>query len=38
MASRDTVAQALAALGRDAAVRAEALAPLEFVALAEALQ
>jgi 16S rRNA (adenine1518-N6/adenine1519-N6)-dimethyltransferase len=37
-ASRQTVAQALAALGRDPAVRAEALAPHEFVALAEALR
>jgi 16S rRNA (adenine1518-N6/adenine1519-N6)-dimethyltransferase len=37
-ASRETVAEALAALGRDPAVRAEALAPHEFVALAEAFR
>jgi 16S rRNA (adenine1518-N6/adenine1519-N6)-dimethyltransferase len=37
LASRAEAAAALAAIGRDASVRAEALAPREFVALAEAL-
>ena len=37
-ASREAAAEALAALGRDPAIRAEALAPHEFVALAEALR
>lgn len=37
-ASRVAAADALAAIGRDANVRAEALAPPEFVALAKALQ
>ena len=37
LAPRERAAEALAAIGRDAAVRAEALAPPEFVALAEAL-
>jgi len=37
LASREDAAAALAAIGRPAAVRAEALAPPEFVALAEAL-
>jgi len=37
LASRDEAAAALAAIGRPAAIRAEALAPPEFVALAEAL-
>ncbi len=37
LASREQAAAALAAIGRDAATRAEALAPPEFVALAEAL-
>ena len=36
--SRAAAVEALAAIGRDANVRAEALAPHEFVALAEALQ
>jgi 16S rRNA (adenine1518-N6/adenine1519-N6)-dimethyltransferase len=35
---RDRVAEALAAIGRDPATRAEALAPGEFVALADALR
>ena len=37
VASRAAAADALARIGRDASVRAEALAPVEFVALAEAL-
>jgi 16S rRNA (adenine1518-N6/adenine1519-N6)-dimethyltransferase len=37
MARRETVAEALATIGRDPSVRAEELAPPEFVALAEAL-
>jgi len=37
-ASREEAAEALAALGRAAETRAEALAPAEFVALAEALR
>ena len=37
LAERERAAAALAAIGRDAAVRAEALAPPEFVALAAAL-
>ena len=37
LASRQRAVDALAAIGRDANVRAEALAPREFVALAEAL-
>jgi 16S rRNA (adenine1518-N6/adenine1519-N6)-dimethyltransferase len=37
LASREQGADALAAIGRDAATRAEALAPSEFVALARAL-
>ena len=37
-ASRAAAADALAAIGRDANVRAEALAPEEFLALAEALR
>jgi 16S rRNA (adenine1518-N6/adenine1519-N6)-dimethyltransferase len=37
-ASRDRAVDALAAIGRDANVRAEALAPQEFVALAEAMR
>jgi 16S rRNA (adenine1518-N6/adenine1519-N6)-dimethyltransferase len=37
VASRDRAVEALAAIGRDADVRAEALAPPEFVALTEAL-
>jgi 16S rRNA (adenine1518-N6/adenine1519-N6)-dimethyltransferase len=37
LASRERAVQALAAIGRDASVRAEALAPAEFVALTEAL-
>ena len=37
-ASRDEAAMALEAIGRDPAVRAEALAPPEFVALADALR
>ena len=36
--SRAAAVEALAAIGRDATVRAEALAPHEFVALTEALQ
>ncbi len=38
LASRELGAEALAALGRPADARAEALAPLEFVALAETLE
>jgi len=37
VATRDRAAAALASIGRDTAVRAEELAPPEFVALAEAL-
>jgi 16S rRNA (adenine1518-N6/adenine1519-N6)-dimethyltransferase len=37
LTSREEAAAALAAIGRDPAVRAEALAPREFVALADAL-
>ena len=37
LASRDDAAQALAAIGRDSRVRAEALEPQEFVALTQAL-
>jgi 16S rRNA (adenine1518-N6/adenine1519-N6)-dimethyltransferase len=37
VASRERAAEALAAIGRDAGVRAEALAPHEFPALADAL-
>jgi 16S rRNA (adenine1518-N6/adenine1519-N6)-dimethyltransferase len=37
LAQRDAAAAALAQIGRDATTRAEALAPHEFVALAEAL-
>ena len=37
LAPREQAAEALAAIGRDASVRAEALAPQEFVALAAAL-
>ncbi len=37
LVSRERAVQALAEIGRDASVRAEALAPPEFVALAEAL-
>jgi len=37
LASRDRGVAALAAIGRDASVRAEALAPSEFVALTQAL-
>jgi 16S rRNA (adenine1518-N6/adenine1519-N6)-dimethyltransferase len=37
VASRDRAVEAIAAIGRDANVRAEELAPPEFVALAEAL-
>ena len=37
LASREAAAAALAAIGRAAEIRAEALAPQEFVALAEAL-
>ena len=37
LASRDAAAAALAAIGREAGVRAEALSPPEFVALAQAL-
>ena len=37
LTSRGAAADALAAIGRDASTRAEALAPAEFVALAEAL-
>jgi 16S rRNA (adenine1518-N6/adenine1519-N6)-dimethyltransferase len=38
LASREDAVAALAAIGRDAAVRAEALAPPEFVALGAALE
>ena len=38
LATREEAAAALAAIGRPAEIRAEALAPAEFVALAEALQ
>ena len=38
LATREQATDALAAIGRPAEVRAEALAPAEFVALAEALQ
>ena len=38
LASREAAAEALAAIGRPAEIRAEALAPAEFVALSEALQ
>ncbi len=38
LASRDRAAEALAAIGRSAETRAEALAPPEFVTLAEALR
>ena len=38
LATREDAAEALAAIGRPAEIRAEALAPAEFVALAEALQ
>jgi 16S rRNA (adenine1518-N6/adenine1519-N6)-dimethyltransferase len=38
VAPRDRAAEALAAIGRDPASRAEALAPEEFVALADALR
>ena len=38
LASRDQAVEALAAIGRDPSVRAEALAPPEFLALAEALR
>ena len=38
LASREQVAAALARIGREPATRAEALAPEEFVALANALQ
>jgi 16S rRNA (adenine1518-N6/adenine1519-N6)-dimethyltransferase len=38
VASRTAAADALAAIGREAATRAEALAPREFVALTEALR
>ncbi|MFN2628944.1 MAG: 16S rRNA (adenine(1518)-N(6)/adenine(1519)-N(6))-dimethyltransferase RsmA [Gaiellaceae bacterium] len=37
-ASRGRAAEGLAAIGRDSATRAEALAPAEFIALAEALR
>jgi len=37
LAPRHSAAEALEAIGRDAGVRAEELAPPEFVALAEAL-
>jgi 16S rRNA (adenine1518-N6/adenine1519-N6)-dimethyltransferase len=37
VAERSRAAEALQAIGRDAAVRAEALAPAEFVALTQAL-
>jgi 16S rRNA (adenine1518-N6/adenine1519-N6)-dimethyltransferase len=37
LASRETAVRALAAIDRDRSVRAEALAPVDFVALAEAL-
>jgi 16S rRNA (adenine1518-N6/adenine1519-N6)-dimethyltransferase len=38
LAPREAAVEALAAIGREPAVRAEALAPVEFVALAEALR
>jgi 16S rRNA (adenine1518-N6/adenine1519-N6)-dimethyltransferase len=38
LAPRDRAAEALAVIGRDPATRAEALAPQEFVSLAEALR
>jgi 16S rRNA (adenine1518-N6/adenine1519-N6)-dimethyltransferase len=38
VADRDSVAQALTAIGRDASTRAEALKPAEFVALTRALE
>jgi 16S rRNA (adenine1518-N6/adenine1519-N6)-dimethyltransferase len=38
VASRERTAEALGAIGRPAGIRAEALEPLEFVALAEALR
>jgi 16S rRNA (adenine1518-N6/adenine1519-N6)-dimethyltransferase len=38
LASRERAAEALAAIGREPASRAEALAPAEFVALADALR
>jgi 16S rRNA (adenine1518-N6/adenine1519-N6)-dimethyltransferase len=38
LATREVAAEALAAIGRPAETRAEALAPAEFVALTEALQ
>jgi len=38
VSSRERAVQALAAIGREANVRAEALAPLEFVALAAAIE
>jgi len=38
LASRRSAAEALAAIGRAAETRAEALAPSDFVALAEALR
>ena len=38
LVSRERAVEALDAIGRPAAVRAEALEPAEFVALAEALQ
>jgi 16S rRNA (adenine1518-N6/adenine1519-N6)-dimethyltransferase len=37
LATRERAAEALAAIGRDPAARAEALAPPEFVVLTEAL-
>ena len=38
LASRERAVEALAAIGRDASIRAEALAPPEFLALADALR
>jgi 16S rRNA (adenine1518-N6/adenine1519-N6)-dimethyltransferase len=38
LASREETAEALATIGRRAEIRAEALAPVEFVALTEALR
>ncbi len=38
VASRERAVEAIAAIGRDAAVRAEALEPAEFLALTEALR
>ena len=38
LATREEAAEALAAIGRPPATRAEALAPAELVALAEALR